>query len=75
MYAAGTTRAVPPDMMVGGGNTNNQPEALQRLIEMELRSNGKQVQQHPVPAVIGGGGVHTNQGLFEHVRDMGFGYR
>jgi hypothetical protein len=47
---------------VAGGR--NHPEALQRLFEMELRSNSKP--------------IHTsghNQGIHGHELDMGFGYR
>lgn len=50
---------------VGGGS--NHPEAIQRLIELELRSKSKQIQ--PFPA--GGHG----QGIYGHELDMGFGYR
>uniref|UniRef100_A0A2P2P299 Uncharacterized protein LOC105124837 n=1 Tax=Rhizophora mucronata TaxID=61149 RepID=A0A2P2P299_RHIMU len=48
-----------------GGGTN-QPEALQRLIEMELRSNAKQV--HPFPP------AGHSPGIYGHELDMGFGY-
>lgn len=48
---------------VGGGT--NHPEALRRLIEMELRSNPKQI--HPFAAAGYGQGSHE--------LDMGFGYR
>ncbi|XP_045798403.1 uncharacterized protein LOC123892611 isoform X2 [Trifolium pratense] len=47
---------------VAGGR--NHPEALQRLFEMELRSNSKP--------------IHTsghNQGIHGHELDLGFGYR
>jgi hypothetical protein len=50
---------------VGGGS--NHPEAIQRLIELELRSNSKQIQPFP-------GGGH-GQGIYGHELDMGFGYR
>lgn len=50
---------------VGGGS--NHPEAIQRLIELELRSNSKQIQSFP-------GGGH-GQGIYGHELDMGFGYR
>ncbi|XP_004492790.1 uncharacterized protein [Cicer arietinum] len=47
---------------VAGGRSH--PEALQRLFEMELRSNSKP--------------IHTsgqNQGMYGHELDLGFGYR
>lgn len=50
---------------VGGGS--NHPEAIQRLLEMELRANPKQI--HPFAP-----GGHS-QGMFGHELDMGFGYR
>lgn len=50
---------------VGGGS--NHPEAFQRLLEMELRANPKQI--HPFAA-----GGHS-QGMLGHELDMGFGYR
>lgn len=43
---------------------SNHPEALQRLIGMELRANPKQV--HPF-------GVN-NQGIYNHELDTGFRY-
>ncbi|KAM1819047.1 hypothetical protein FF2_000724 [Malus domestica] len=49
------------------GGSNHHPEALQRLIEMELRSNPKQIHQFA-------GSGHT-QGTYGHKLDMGFGYR
>ncbi|XP_068331140.1 uncharacterized protein [Pyrus communis] len=49
------------------GGSNHHPEALQRLIEMELRSNPKQIHQFPASG-------HT-QGTHGHELDMGFGYR
>ncbi|KAM1028038.1 hypothetical protein FF1_040704 [Malus domestica] len=49
------------------GGSNHHPEALQRLIEMELRSNPKQIHQFPASG-------HT-QGAHGHELDMGFGYR
>ncbi|XP_059456064.1 uncharacterized protein LOC132186220 isoform X2 [Corylus avellana] len=55
----------PPAPEVGGGS--NHPEAIQRLIELELRSNSKQIQSFP-------GGGH-GQGIYGHELDMGFGYR
>lgn len=48
-----------------GGNT---PEALQRLLEMEVRAKSKQI--HP----FGPPTVHS-QGTFGHEVDMGFRYR
>ncbi|GLU00711.1 hypothetical protein SLE2022_180580 [Rubroshorea leprosula] len=53
-------------------STGNQPEALQRLIEMELRTNSKQI--HPFGGGGGGGGGHS-QGMYGHELDTGFGYR
>lgn len=50
---------------VGGGS--NHPEAFQRLMEMELRSNAKQIR----PYAAGG----HNQGMYGHELDMRFGYR
>ncbi|KAL6290348.1 hypothetical protein ACE6H2_007858 [Prunus campanulata] len=50
---------------VAGGS--NHPEVLQRLMEMDLRSNSKQIR----PFAAGG---HT-QGMYGHELDMGFGYR
>lgn len=47
---------------VAGGR--NHPEALQRLFEMELRSNSKPI--HP---------SGHNQGIHGHELDLGFGYR
>ncbi|GLT71116.1 hypothetical protein SLA2020_431570 [Shorea laevis] len=55
----------PPAPEVGGGS--NRPETIQRLIELELRSNSKQIQPFP-------GGGH-GQGIYGHELDMGFGYR
>ncbi|KAL6128656.1 hypothetical protein ACLB2K_072011 [Fragaria x ananassa] len=52
---------------VAGGS--NHPEALQRLLEMEMRSNPKQI--HPFAS----GGGHNSQGMYGHELDMGFGYR
>ncbi|KAM5555469.1 hypothetical protein ABKV19_023411 [Rosa sericea] len=52
---------------VAGGS--NHPEALQRLLEMEMRSNPKQI--HPFAA----SGGHNSQGMYGHELDMGFGYR
>ncbi|KAK9910315.1 hypothetical protein M0R45_034281 [Rubus argutus] len=52
---------------VAGGS--NHPEALQRLLDMEMRSNPKQI--HP----FAGGGGHSGQGMYGHELDMGFGYR
>ncbi|XP_062090396.1 uncharacterized protein LOC133796763 isoform X2 [Humulus lupulus] len=58
------------------GSGSNHPEAFQRLIEMELRSNSKQI--HPF-ATGGGGpgpgpGGHSH-GMYGHELDMGFGFR
>lgn len=53
---------------VGGGSNN--PEAIQRLLELELRSNSKQIQ----PFAAGGHGQH-GQGMYGHEVDMGFRYR
>jgi len=47
---------------VAGGR--NHPEALQRLFEMELRSNSKPI--HP---------SGHSQGIHGHELDLGFGYR
>ncbi|CAL1398863.1 unnamed protein product [Linum trigynum] len=58
--------AIPPQAP-GVDSGTNRPEALQKLIEMELRSKQKQV--HPLAAVGQG------QGAFGHELDMGFGYR
>lgn len=55
----------PPAPDAGGGS--NHPEAIQRLIEMGLRSNSKQIQ----PFATGGPG----QGMYGNELDMGFGYR
>ncbi|KAJ4832409.1 hypothetical protein Tsubulata_031410 [Turnera subulata] len=56
---------VPPQGPdVGGGH---HPEALQRLIEMELRSNSKQMR--PFPSTAHG------PGMYGHELGMGFGYR
>jgi hypothetical protein len=49
------------------GGESNHPEALQRLIEMELRSKSKQA--HPFAAPGNG------PGIYGHELDMGFGYR
>ncbi|XP_050387619.1 uncharacterized protein LOC126803928 isoform X2 [Argentina anserina] len=57
--------APAPD--VAGGS--NHPAALQRLHEMELRSNPKQI--HPFAS----GGGHNSQGMYGHELGMGFGYR
>ncbi|KAF7826094.1 uncharacterized protein G2W53_017258 [Senna tora] len=53
-----------------GGGRNHHPEALQRLFEMELRSNSKPT-HHPFA------GVGHNQGMHGHGQelDLGFGYR
>lgn len=48
---------------VGGGR--NHPEALQRLFEMELRSN-------PKPIHASG---HSQGGMYGQELDLGFGYR
>ncbi|PON68048.1 chorismate synthase [Parasponia andersonii] len=53
---------------IGGGS--NHPEALQRLIEMELRSNPKQMR----PFAAGGGGGQSH-GMYGRELDMGFGFR
>ncbi|CAK9134383.1 unnamed protein product [Ilex paraguariensis] len=45
---------------------SNHPEAFQRLMEMELRANAKQI--HPFP------GGHS-RGMYGNELDMGFGYR
>lgn len=57
---------MPPPVPGVEGRTNN-PETLQRLIEMELRSNPKQI--HPF-ATAG-----HNQEMYNHELDTGFGYR
>ncbi|XP_022770492.1 uncharacterized protein LOC111313893 [Durio zibethinus] len=56
---------VPPGHDVGSGSPH--PEALQRLIEMELRSNSKQI--YPF------GAAGHSQGMHGHELDMGFRYR
>jgi hypothetical protein len=50
-----------------GGGESNQPEALQRLIEMELRSNSKQIHPFATPG--------HGPGIYGHELDMSFGYR
>lgn len=50
---------------VGGGS--NHPEAIQRFLELELRSKSKQIQ----PFATSGHG----QGTYGPELDMGFGYR
>ncbi|XP_059651341.1 uncharacterized protein LOC132298967 [Cornus florida] len=52
-----------PDASVG----SNHPEAFQRLMEMELRANSKQI--HPLAA------PGRSQGMYGHELDMGFRYR
>uniref|UniRef100_A0A5B7AAV6 Chorismate synthase n=1 Tax=Davidia involucrata TaxID=16924 RepID=A0A5B7AAV6_DAVIN len=52
-----------PDVSRGSSH----PEALQRLIEMELRANSKQI--HPYAA------VGHSQEMYGHELDMGFRYR
>eukprot|EP00258_Populus_trichocarpa_P034155 XP_024450174.1 uncharacterized protein LOC7497222 [Populus trichocarpa] len=56
----------PPQAIDVGGESHH-PEALQRLIEMELRSKSKQA--HPFAASGNG------PGIYGHELDMGFGYR
>ncbi|XVE77198.1 hypothetical protein DITRI_Ditri13aG0042200 [Diplodiscus trichospermus] len=56
---------MPPGHEVGSGS--HHPEALQRLIEMELRSNSKQISSF---GVAGHG-----QGMYGHGLDTGLGYR
>lgn len=60
----------PPGAELGGGN--NPPEAFQRLLEMELRANPKQM--HPFATGGGGGGGHSRP-MYGHELDMGFRYR
>ncbi|KAG6730108.1 hypothetical protein I3842_01G063300 [Carya illinoinensis] len=55
----------PPAPEIGGGSNN--PEAIQRLFELELRTNSKKIQ----PFAAGGHG----QGMYGHEVDMGFRYR
>ncbi|XP_041000026.1 uncharacterized protein LOC121246095 isoform X2 [Juglans microcarpa x Juglans regia] len=55
----------PPAPEVGGGS--NHPEAIQRFIERELRSESKHVK--PFAAADRG------QGMYGHEVDLGFGYR
>ncbi|KAK2650212.1 hypothetical protein Ddye_017701 [Dipteronia dyeriana] len=55
----------PPAPDIGGGSNN--PEALQRLLEMELRSNSKHV--HPFA------GAGPNKGMYNQELDMGSRYR
>ncbi|KAB5527133.1 hypothetical protein DKX38_020980 [Salix brachista] len=57
---------IPPPAINGGGESN-QPEALQRLIEMELRSNSKQIHPFATPG--------HGPGIYGHELDMSFGYR
>ncbi|XP_037495076.1 uncharacterized protein LOC105642935 [Jatropha curcas] len=57
---------IPPQAPDVGGGTHP-PEALQRLIEMELRSNPKPI--HPFAT------ASHSQGIYGHELDMGFGYR
>ncbi|KAF8379585.1 hypothetical protein HHK36_029026 [Tetracentron sinense] len=52
---------------VDGGGGSNHPEAFERLIEMELRANSKQM--HPIATA-----AHS-QGMYGHELDMGFRYR
>ncbi|XWS46143.1 hypothetical protein CRYUN_Cryun14cG0038400 [Craigia yunnanensis] len=49
------------------GSGSHHPEALQRLIEMELRSNPKQISPS--------GAAGHSQGMYGHELDMGFPYR
>ncbi|XVF33265.1 hypothetical protein REPUB_Repub17cG0154100 [Reevesia pubescens] len=56
---------MPPGHDVGSGS--HHPEALQRLIEMELRSNPKQISPF--------GAAGHSQGMYGHELDMGFQYR
>ncbi|GMI66814.1 Conserved Binding of eIF4E 1 [Hibiscus trionum] len=58
---------IPPGHDVGGGS--HHPEALQSLIEMELRS--KSTQMSP----FGASGHSQGQGIYGHELDMGFQYR
>ncbi|KAL8062768.1 hypothetical protein ABFS82_02G167300 [Erythranthe guttata] len=46
----------------------NTPEAIQRLIEMELRAKSKQINPFAAPG-------HTSQGMYGHEVDMGFRHR
>lgn len=57
---------IPPQAPDVSGGTHH-PEALQRLIEMDLRSNSKPI--HPF-ATAG-----HSEGIYGHELDMGFGYR
>ncbi|XVF73127.1 hypothetical protein PTKIN_Ptkin12aG0176900 [Pterospermum kingtungense] len=56
---------MPPGHDIGSGS--HHPEALQRLIEMELRSNSKQINPF--------GAAGHSQGMHGHELDMGFRYR
>ncbi|XP_039008320.1 uncharacterized protein LOC120136328 [Hibiscus syriacus] len=58
---------MPPGHDVGSGS--HHPEALQRLIEMELRSKSKQI------SPFGASGRSQGQGIYGHELDMGFQYR
>ncbi|KAK8588016.1 hypothetical protein V6N12_022475 [Hibiscus sabdariffa] len=58
---------MPPGHDVGSGK--HHPEALQRLIEMELRS--KSMQMSPFSA----SGHSQGEGMYGHELDMGFQYR
>ncbi|MBA0617375.1 hypothetical protein Godav_026828 [Gossypium davidsonii] len=58
---------MPPGHDVGSGS--HHPEALQRLIEMELRSKSKQLSPFGAPSHGQG------QGMYGHELDMGFQYR
>ncbi|CAK7348827.1 unnamed protein product [Dovyalis caffra] len=57
---------IPPQAVDVGGESSH-PEALQRLIEMELRSNSKQIHPFATPG--------HGPGIYGHELDMGFGYR
>ncbi|KAB5569388.1 hypothetical protein DKX38_003181 [Salix brachista] len=57
---------IPPQAIDDGGESNH-PEALQRLIEMELRSKARQTHSFAAPG--------NGPGMYGHELDMGFGYR
>ncbi|XWS32135.1 hypothetical protein CRYUN_Cryun23aG0135100 [Craigia yunnanensis] len=59
-------RGMPSGQDVGSGS-HHHSEALQRLIEMELRSNSKQINPF--------GAAGHSQGMHGHELDMGFPYR
>ncbi|KAI4378021.1 hypothetical protein MLD38_015564 [Melastoma candidum] len=55
------------------GVANNHPEALQRLLEMELRLNNKPA--NPFPPAAAAAAPGHGQGLYGHDLDLSFRYR